>query len=64
MVGNKEYQDQVTTDFQYKYQLFNFDAAYRDRNLIFVFDFEKYEFIGSDPDSHFMANGKFMRYGK
>ena len=63
-VGINEYQDQATTDFQYKRYLFDFDAAYRDRNLFFVFDSEKDEFIGSDTDHHFIANDRFMRYGK
>ena len=63
-VGINEYQDQVTTDSQYKRYLFDFDAAYRDRNLFFVFDSEKGEFMGSDPDYHFIANDRFTRYGK
>ena len=64
MVAINEYQDQVTTDFQYKRYLFDFDAAYRGRNLFFVFDSEKDEFIGSDPDYYFIANDRFMRNGK
>ena len=64
LVGINKYQDQVTTNFQYKRYLFNFDAAYRDRNLFFVFDSEKYEFLGSDPHYHFIANERFMRYRK
>ena len=40
-VGMNEYMDQVTTDFLYKRYLFDFDAAYRDRNLFFVFDLNK-----------------------
>ena len=63
-VDINEYQDQVTTDFLYKRSLFNFDATYQDRNLFFVFDSEKDEFIGSDPDYHFIVNNTFMRYGK
>ena len=64
MVGINEYQDQVTTDSQYKRYLFDFDAAYQNRNLFFVFDSEKGEFMGSDPDYHFIANDRFIRYGK
>ena len=30
----------------------------------FVFDPEQDEFIGSDADYHFIANDRFMRYGK
>ena len=41
-VGINKYQDQVTTNFQYKRYLFDFDAAYRDRNLCFVFDSDFY----------------------
>ena len=63
-VGINEYQDQVKTDFQYTRYLFDFDVAYQDRNLFFVFDSEKNEFIGSNPDYHFIANDRFMRYGK
>ena len=63
-VGINEYQDQVKTDFQYRRYLFDFDVAYQDRNLFFVFDSEKDEFIGSNPDYHFIANDRFMRYGK
>ena len=63
-LGINEYQDQVTTDFQYKRYLFDFDVANWDRNLLFVFDSEKDEFIGSDPDYHFIVNNTFMRYGK
>ena len=33
-------------------------------NLFFVFDSEKDEFIGSDPDYHFTASNRFMSYGK
>ena len=58
------YQDQVTTDFRYKRYLFDFDGAYWERNFFFVFDSEKDEFISSDPDYHFIANNRFMRYGK
>ena len=61
-VGINEYQ--VTTEFQYKCYFFDFDATYQDRNVFFVFDSEKDEFIGSDPDHHFTANDRFMRYGK
>ena len=52
------------TEFLYKRYLFDFDAAYWDRKLFFVFDPEQDEFIGSDPDYHFIANNRFMRYGK
>ena len=55
-VGVNEYMDQVTTNFMYKRYLFNFDNSYRDRNLLFVFDKENDEFIGSDPGYHFIAN--------
>ena len=48
--------DQVTTEFLYKHYLFDFDAAYQDRNLFFVFDPEQDEFVSSDPDYHFIAN--------
>ena len=48
--------DQVTTNFMYKRYLFNFDNSYRDRNLLFVFDKENDEFIGSDPGYHFIVN--------
>ena len=44
--------------------MFNFDAAYRDRNLFFVFDPKNDEFISSDSDYHFIANDRFIRYGK
>ena len=56
--------DQVTTEFLYKRYLFDLDAAYRDINLFFVFYPEQDEFIGSDPDYHFIASDRFMRYGK
>ena len=59
-----EYMDQVMTEFLYKRYLFDFDAAYRDRNLSFVFDTEKDEFISLDLDYHFIANDRFMRYGQ
>ena len=61
MVGINEYQDH---DFHYKCYLFESDAAQRDRNLFFVFDSEKDEFIGSDPDYHFTASNRYMSYGK
>ena len=65
-VDINEYQDQVTTDFLYKRCLFNFDATYQDRNLFLLITYsEKDEFIGSDPDYHFIiANDRFVRYGK
>ena len=47
----------------YKRYLFDFDNSYRDRNLLFVFDKEKDEFIGSDPDYHFIAKNRYMRFG-
>ena len=55
--------DQVTTNFMYKCYLLDFDHSYRDRNLFFVFDKEKDEFIGSDPDYHFIASDRYMRFG-
>ena len=51
--------DQVTTIFMYKRYLFDFDNSYWDSNLFFVFDKEKDEFIGSDPDYHFIANDRW-----
>ena len=60
----KVYTDQVTTEFLYKRYLFDFNAVYQDRNLFFVLDPEKDEFIGSDLDYHYIANDRFMRYGK
>ena len=62
-VGVNEYMDQVTTNFMYRRYLLDFDNSYRDRNLVFVFDKEKDEFIGSDPDYHFIANDRYMRFG-
>ena len=64
MVGMNEYMDQVTTEFLYKRYLFDFDAAYRDRNLFLVFDTEKDESVGSDPGYRLIANSRFMRYGQ
>ena len=62
-VGVNEYMDQVTTNFMYKRYLFDFDNSYRERSLFFVFDKEKDEYIDSDPDYHFIANDKYMRFG-
>ena len=36
MVGINEYQKQVTTDFQYKRYLFDFDATYRDKRIFCI----------------------------
>ena len=55
--------DRVTTNFMYKRYLLNFDNSYQDRNLFFVFDKEKDEFIGSDPDYHVIVNSRYMRFG-
>ena len=63
-VGLNEYLDQRTGDFLYKHYLFNFDSSYQDRNLFFIFDPKKDEFIGSDPNYHFIANDRFMRNGE
>ena len=62
-VGVNEYMDQVTTNFMYKRYLFDFSNSYWDRNLFFVFDKEKDEFISSDADYHFIANDRYMRFG-
>ena len=63
-VGLNEYLDQITGDFLYKRYLFNFDSSYQDRDLFFVIDPEKDEFIGSDPNYHFIMNDRFMRNGE
>ena len=55
--------DQVTTNFIYKRYLFDFNNSYQDKNLFFVFDTEKDEFISLDPDYHFIANNRYMRFG-
>ena len=44
--------------------MFNFDSSHRDRNLLFVFDTENDEYIGSDENYHFVANDRFLRYKK
>ena len=62
-VGVNKHMDQVTTNFMYKLDLFSFDNSYRDRNLFFIFNKEKDEFIGSDPDYHFIGNDRYMRFG-
>ena len=36
----------------------DFDSAYKDRNLFFVFDKEKDEYIGSDETYHWVANDR------
>ena len=55
--------DQVTTNFICKRYLFDFNNSYQDKNLFFVFDTEKDEFIGLDPDYHFIANDRYMKFG-
>ena len=63
-VGLNEYLDQRTGDFLYKRYLFNFQSSDQDRNLFFILDPKKDEFIGSDPNYHFAANDRFLRNGE
>ena len=60
-VGINEYINQKTGDSLHKRYLFNFDSSYRDRNLFFILNPEKDEYIGSDRNYHFVANDRFMR---
>ena len=64
MVALNEYRDKVTKEFKYRRYMFDFDSSYRDQNLLFVFDTENDEYIGSDENYHFVANDRFLRYKK
>ena len=44
--------------------MFNFDSSYQDRDVFGIFDPEKDEFIGFDPNYHVIANKRFMGNGK
>ena len=64
VVALNEYRNKVTREFRYHRYMFNFDSSHRDRNLLFVFDTENDEYIGSDENYHFVANDRFLRYKK
>ena len=56
----------IVCNLNWKQYLFNFDARYRDQNLIFVFDQSTRTFSTSDIfiKAATIVNNKYLRYGK
>ena len=49
--------------FDYERYNFDFDSVYRDRNMLFTFDCNQDEFIGTGPHWHTSINNNYLRYG-
>ena len=56
----------IVCNLNWKRYLFDFDARYRDLNLIFVFDHSTKTFLTSDIfiTAATIVNNKYLRYGK
>ena len=64
VISMNEYHNRVVVEYKYEHFMFDFDSAYKDRNLFFVFGKEKDEYIGSDETYHWVANDRFLRFKK
>ena len=58
--------ERIVCNLNWKRYLFDFDARYRDQNLIFVFDHSTRTFLTSDIfiKAATIVNNEYLRYGK